>query len=374
MTYAYENEVSLGIILRKRFRQLRYIKRIRQVIRYFTCKIRSMEISVTHACNYTCPGCYAGKLMEEPAKLTIGQIKKFVDECKPFHVNITGGEPLLRDDIVEIVDSIPKSVIVSIVTNGSLLTEEKLMKLKKAGLNTVQLSYGKNYKNNLKVVQSPVGKSLNIDLSVTNTVTNKPFILEAIEHAKENNWNVLYNLPYGHLEEDFDRDTYFEHRHEPHVREDNMFWKKYNGCPAGTRKIYVTATGQLTPCDRIHEAYDDLDTMKSDYKENKVWCTRLGDIDKKDWNIGDIGKAEGAYGKKVSKWQLTGLNVKSRSGSKDEFKPTGDVLNPRVSPVKKESQLVQLEVDNSKKGSQLVQLNVNASKKIDDSKMIRNCH
>ena len=43
-----------------------------------------------------------------------------------IHVNVTGGEPMIRKDICELIDVIPKDVVVSIVTNSTLLTEEKI--------------------------------------------------------------------------------------------------------------------------------------------------------------------------------------------------------------------------------------------------------
>ncbi len=165
------------------------------------------------------------------------------------------------------------------VTNGSLLTEDKIKKLKEAGLNTIQISFGKNYPmENLEKAKLAVKYGLNTCLSVTNTLTNKSHILKAIEFAKKNDVQVLWNLPMGILEKEFDRETYFRYRNLNFVREDNMFWAGKNKCPAGREKIYITAKGQLMPCDRCHKVYPDLETMRREYKDNNVWCSRLGDI------------------------------------------------------------------------------------------------
>lgn len=264
--------------LAKKIAQLRYVRRPSQAFRYFFSKVKSIELAITYACNFRCPGCYAEDLKEATMlnkEDAIGFIKKY----KPMHVNITGGEPLLHPDVYEIIQRIPRSVVVSMVTNGSLLTEEKIKKLKQAGLNTIQISFGKNYPvDNLKKAEIAKKYGLNTCLSVTNTFDNKERILQALEFAKTRGIHVLWNLPMGILEKQFDRETYFKYRNNPIVREDNMFWAGKNKCPAGREKIYITARGELMPCDRLHKIYKNYETMRKDYENNNVWCSRLGDI------------------------------------------------------------------------------------------------
>ncbi|MFC1685699.1 radical SAM protein [Nanoarchaeota archaeon] len=270
------DKTKMFVRLKKLWGQKRYLKRFSQITKYFTCRVKSMELAVLYACNQNCPGCYAGDL-KSPAYLTRDQIREIMRKYRPFHVNITGGEPLLRKDIFEIIEGMPKGVVISLVTNGKLLTKEKLRKLKKAGLNTLQLSYGANYDNNLEVIKSKAARGVNICLSVTNTKKNKKYIEQAIKEAKLNKWHVLYNLPSGSIAKNFDRETYFKYRNNPLIREDNMFWAGWNKCPAGNEKIYVTAKNELMPCDRLHDVYPNLKTMRKEFKR-KPWCSRLGDV------------------------------------------------------------------------------------------------
>ena len=109
--------------------------------------LRSVELAVTYDCNLRCDKCFALKWLNEENKrdyMTVDQIKKMWDEAYKLgavHVNITGGEPLMRRDIVDVVKALkPKRTLVSIVTTGIFLTEEKARELKKAGLNTFQIS------------------------------------------------------------------------------------------------------------------------------------------------------------------------------------------------------------------------------------------
>ncbi len=277
--------------LRKKIGQAKYVKNLGQVWRFFFSDVKSIELAITYACNLRCLGCYAEDL-KNPTMLSKEQAIGFIEKYKPMHVNITGGEPLIHPQIYEIIRGISKSVVVSLVTNGCLLNEEKLRKLKRAGLNTIQISYGPNYpKENLEKAKLSKMAGLNTCLSVTNTFSNKQHILEAIKFAEKNKIHVLWNLPSDSLVKDFDRETYFRFRNHPLVREDNMFWAGRNRCPAGREKIYITAKGELMPCDRLHKAYPDLKSMRKDFQNKKIWCARLGNIHKKK----DVKEIEKGY-------------------------------------------------------------------------------
>jgi MoaA/NifB/PqqE/SkfB family radical SAM enzyme len=259
--------------------QLRYAKNLRQVYRYFFSPIKSIELAITYNCNYSCRGCYAGDLREQ-IMMPPEQVKELVAKYRPMHINITGGEPLLHFHWYEIIKDMPKSVVVSMVTNGSLVSKITIGNLKRAGLNTLQISYGTNYnkRHNIRIAEWASRAGINVCLSVTNTFENRGYIIDAIRQAAANNWHVLFNLPSGELEKEFDKETYLKYRDDPVVREDNMFWAGAGRCPAGTKKIYITAKGELMPCDRIHTIYPSYEAMREVYKDNKAYCSRLGDI------------------------------------------------------------------------------------------------
>jgi len=108
--------------------------------------LRSVELAVTYNCQLRCDKCFALKWLEEEKKpfLTVEQIRNLWEQAYNLgavHINLTGGEPLLRKDICDVVRACkPKGTVVSIVTNAIALTEEKARELKEAGLNTFQIS------------------------------------------------------------------------------------------------------------------------------------------------------------------------------------------------------------------------------------------
>ena len=88
---------------------------------------------VTRKCNYKCRGCNVWKEQDQH-ELTADEIKKGFDILKKLGIVelvISGGDPLLRDDIGEIIDYASKLFVTTVYDNGSL-AEKKIDVLRKA--------------------------------------------------------------------------------------------------------------------------------------------------------------------------------------------------------------------------------------------------
>ncbi|AEA46313.1 GTP 3',8-cyclase MoaA [Archaeoglobus veneficus] len=108
----------------------------------FGRRITNLRIAVTNRCNLSCIYCHReGEVNpgEEMHVEEISRISKAFYELGIRKVKITGGEPLLREDIVEIVQSFPPFDEISITTNGTLLAR-MADELKDAGLSRVNVS------------------------------------------------------------------------------------------------------------------------------------------------------------------------------------------------------------------------------------------
>lgn len=106
--------------------------------------VDSLRVLVTSRCNYRCIFCHKEGVTGLPRETLnaedYGFISRVSSKLGVVYHKITGGEPLLRDDIVEIVKNIkPSSREISLVTNGSLLLE-KARDLANAGLDRVNVS------------------------------------------------------------------------------------------------------------------------------------------------------------------------------------------------------------------------------------------
>lgn len=106
-------------------------------------EVRSLRLSVTQRCDLACPHCHREGQSPSPREMTAEEIERLVRIAASIgvrKVKLTGGEPLLREDIVEIVSRIsPLLAEVSLTTNGSHLAE-MASHLGKAGLRRVNVS------------------------------------------------------------------------------------------------------------------------------------------------------------------------------------------------------------------------------------------
>ncbi|MEM4724614.1 MAG: radical SAM protein, partial [Candidatus Hadarchaeum sp.] len=103
--------------------------------------VNGLRISVTENCNFNCFYCHREGCPESSREMSpdeIGSIVKIASELGVGKIKITGGEPLLRDDIVDIVAASAKPGIreISMTTNGALLSE-RAHELAEAGLDRV---------------------------------------------------------------------------------------------------------------------------------------------------------------------------------------------------------------------------------------------
>ena len=112
--------------------------------------LRDLRISVTDRCNFRCRYCMPRERFGENhtflprrAYLSFEEIEKVVTACRPLgleKVRITGGEPLLRPDLDDLISRISSTgVEVALTTNASLLSGQA-PRLADAGLDRVTVS------------------------------------------------------------------------------------------------------------------------------------------------------------------------------------------------------------------------------------------
>lgn len=111
----------------------------------FNRPITGLRLSINSNCNFRCFFCHKEGLNQNQNRImSVDEIERIVRILTKFDirfVKLTGGEPMLRKDIVEIVNRIHNQKIneISITTNGKNLAE-LASDLKRAGLNRVNIS------------------------------------------------------------------------------------------------------------------------------------------------------------------------------------------------------------------------------------------
>jgi cyclic pyranopterin phosphate synthase len=102
----------------------------------------NLRLSVTQRCNLSCIYCHAEGERSPAAEISLGDIREILRVAPKLgirSVKFTGGEPLVRKDILEIVRAVPPGLESSMTTNGILLGEYA-RPLKDAGLSRVNVS------------------------------------------------------------------------------------------------------------------------------------------------------------------------------------------------------------------------------------------
>lgn len=108
------------------------------------------EIAVTYRCNLSCRFCYAGCSCTQSAipqqEMTSGQAKEVLriirEDVQIPSVSFTGGEPLLRSDLLELIRYAQHvlGLRVNLITNGTLISGRKATQLRDAGMSSAQVS------------------------------------------------------------------------------------------------------------------------------------------------------------------------------------------------------------------------------------------
>ncbi|SHK40642.1 radical SAM/SPASM domain-containing protein [Tepidibacter formicigenes] len=109
--------------------------------------------NITNICNFKCKHCYSNAVSyKSEEELSTKEVKKVIDDLASINVPVillSGGEPLMRDDIFEIIKYIKyKGISVSLSTNGSLITQDTARILKDLGIGYVGISLDGTSKTN----------------------------------------------------------------------------------------------------------------------------------------------------------------------------------------------------------------------------------
>lgn len=102
-----------------------------------------VHFEVTMRCNARCDFCDYWKT---PSSEKAREVKSFADAARffdPLMVCFTGGEPLLRRDLEELVSAVSEAVrlkYITVITHGAMLTVERARSLWQAGINQFSIS------------------------------------------------------------------------------------------------------------------------------------------------------------------------------------------------------------------------------------------
>lgn len=142
-------------------------------------------------CNQQCVHCYAaGQELVSEKELSTEEWKRIIDKCRMAgipQVTFTGGEPTMRDDLVELIDH-SRWFVTRLNTNGIKLTKELCEELVNASLDSCQITFyscdeeihnklvgAPQYKNTLAGIENALAAGLNISINTPLCTLNKDY-------------------------------------------------------------------------------------------------------------------------------------------------------------------------------------------------------
>ena len=246
-------------------------------------------LQVTTRCQANCIHCSAARFRQPgEEELSTEDWKRVVRESEKLGVVtvvFTGGEPLLREDIYELIEWVDKDEAVALMfSNGLLLTDKNVRRLADAGLHCIHVSIDSpNPEEHGEMRRVPGGfektvaglkrcKSAGIMTGISTYATPERLhngqVVGMIELAKEigaDEITIFDVVPTGrllledrkHLLSDEDKaeicrleDEYNGGYGLPHViSQAHVNGPTGIGCYAGWCQFYMTAYGEMTPCD-----------------------------------------------------------------------------------------------------------------------------
>jgi len=252
----------------------------------------AMTFAVTYDCMCNCVHCSAGKHFREGVQeLSTEEAKDLIDQAQKLGIAMlafTGGEPLMREDLFELISHVNKKKTMPIMfTNGLLLTDENVDKLVEAGLYSIFVSIDSPipeehdklrgmpglFEKAIHGIQRLKSKGVMVGLSsyATRSSTEKGMYKRLHELGKElgvQNIILFDGVPTGNMLKDTSELLTHALHEEIHNYSANVFKNKIIpplssqawqnsvegvisgiGCLAANIQCYASAYGDIAPCD-----------------------------------------------------------------------------------------------------------------------------
>lgn len=247
-----------------------------------------IAVLLTNECNLRCSHCGNENRDRKENELSKEEWFKIIDECAEMGVfifNVSGGEPFIRQEWYEILSyARSKNIEVAITSNGTLIDEDIVLKIKNLGIFNIHLSLDgigevHDYFRNKKGVFDKVINAINlfkkhkIPFGVTTSVSKRNFekldeFAKFIEGNDIFSWEIYWAIPLGCMNpkevlsqkeiSEFAKKIYEFRKRIKNTKifvGDNLgYFDKYdmqedwNGCRAGISICAIDSEGNVKGC------------------------------------------------------------------------------------------------------------------------------
>jgi MoaA/NifB/PqqE/SkfB family radical SAM enzyme len=257
---------------------------------------QTVSIEVTRECGCSCHHCL---IKEGEGELEAEEIQKVVDEALDLGASIitfTEGDPLLRDDIFELIRYVdPERAVVNLFTPGLEMTPDKAKKLKDAGLYNLLIGvYSTDptvhdgirgvpgaHEKAIEAIKMALDAGLLVTISVHVKGDGVSEIFDLYDLATDlgvhelSIWEGMPRSPDEGLTQ-IEREAILRFYRKanstpggPRVFANTYFEGEMLGCMAGRRWIHVGVDGGVRPCPYIGEVVGNVRdrTLKDIWKD-----------------------------------------------------------------------------------------------------------
>ncbi|MEK7406573.1 MAG: radical SAM protein [Acidobacteriota bacterium] len=283
-------------------------------LNWFTGRPLVVSFEVTDSCTCYCKHCDHGGPKDDSRHLKPPDYRRYMEALRPCVVQISGGEPLMRDDLVNIVRHIKGDSVLPytiLVSNWSLMTEERYLELRAAGVHqfSVSLDFPDQRHDafrrhpglfvHLSRLVPRLGALGHDDIVLNSCITSENVAEINALGDTARQWGVNICFSAYTVRRTGCRD-YFLHTPEQlamlngqldriEARRDGTRWivnepstieatRRYfenggtPGCTAGLRFLVVTADGALQPCSMQFQRYrlEDRERMVAEFTRNNT--------------------------------------------------------------------------------------------------------
>lgn len=153
------------------------------------------QVELTYRCNLDCIHCYCKGSRNKEKELTAVEFKKIFDEIYRqgcLWLALTGGEPLIREDFLEIYTyAKEKGFIISVLTNGQLFSKEIIKFLEKAPPYSIEVTLNGMTKNTYESISQVDGSFFRAIENIKDLARSKLPLIIKTNLLKQNKEEVV---------------------------------------------------------------------------------------------------------------------------------------------------------------------------------------
>jgi MoaA/NifB/PqqE/SkfB family radical SAM enzyme len=248
--------------------------------------LRYVDFAIDFKCNLKCEHCFATSLEDNKRKkMSVADYGRVAEEAMALgavNFSFQGGEPLLCGELGDIIAACkPHKNVISVTTNGTLLSAEKIRQLKSWGVDilTISLDSGEpaehdkfrgasgTFERTLKAIKLALSSGLRVTVGtvVTHQSLRSDGIKKLIELSRELKVLLYFILPVpaGRWIDEMKNSGIFltpedlDHINSltgsnPYLRTDFQANLGGYGCGAAKEILYLTPYGDVLTCPFLH--------------------------------------------------------------------------------------------------------------------------